>query len=220
MQRDYNSAANLSAFTNIPRTLVHASVLIISAELNKRDKRKILIRSPFLFYLPLRFWQQNFSASPFALRLRVFYVHLPKRETPVHESPTFEGLSLTSTERCYEEAGLSDSYGFPPVFAGDCCKRGGNELRELGRKRDASVPGFQKVRRSPRGPGESAFLAIDVSIESFLFGSHLTDRLIASFVGLSSFGANEGMKKKRENLVEYESPRIRIESGHSRSTKR
>ena len=75
-------------------------------------------------------------------------------------------------------------------------------MRELGRKRDASVPGFRKVRRSPRGPGESAFLALDVSIESFLFGSHLTDRLIASFVGLFSFGANEGMKRVGANELE------------------
>lgn len=69
MQRDYNSAANLSAFTNIPRTLVHASVLIISAELNKRDKRKILIRSPFLFYLPRRFLATEFLS--FSVRVEV-----------------------------------------------------------------------------------------------------------------------------------------------------
>lgn len=46
----------------------------------------------------------------------------------------------------------------------------------------------------PREVRESAFLARDVSIESFLFGSHLTDRLIASFAVPSPFNADGGIK--------------------------
>ena len=92
-------------------------------------------------------------------------------------------------------------------------------MRELGRKRDASVSGFRKVRRSPRGPGESAFLALDVSIESFLFGSHLTDRLIASFVGLSPFGANEGMKRVRTSWNREKKKRKKKDNRVSWNTK-
>lgn len=62
----------------------------------------------------------------------------------------------------------------------------------------------------PREVLESAFLARDVSIESFLFGSHLTNRLIASFVVPSLFDAVEkgdeksrGVKKAA-GLMEYE----------------
>lgn len=83
----------------------------------------------------------------------------------------------------------------------------------------------------PREVRESAFLAQDVSIESFLFGSHLTDRLIASFIVLSPLNVK---REKRSAEVRTSSvrggkdevgsggiriPWIRIGSGYSRSTR-
>lgn len=80
MLRDYNSVTNLSAIMNISRTPIHPD----TGHRGIEQTRQAEDVNTFFFFFRQPFLSTKFS-SFFTSRLRVFYLQLPKRETPVKD---------------------------------------------------------------------------------------------------------------------------------------